>query len=465
MRTIAGAAAALAIIVFVGGCGGGGGSSSSSVLPQLRFTPPPSPTPTGSGHPSPTPTPTGHPSPTPTPTGHPTPTPTPAPPTPTPTPLAISHVLTWDTDDLGPDTIGPSPAAVARYVNALLTVPSTGASAVNAGIMSVLYTDPNRVAPGDPMYTSDETTFAHDCNNQRITVTGSPDYLMDVHSSHLWSLWPQEVQEFQTWGAVYDYVFEDSADEIQTQKLSAQPCGFDQTDWTDQTNTMDDDLALPIIYNGLGLIPAGYSSPGPSIGLNPTTQGGMSEDCYSGRTPTGYFYQPHWSAEENTEIQMHEAGKLFVCQSDWYVVASSAIGQRMYQLASFLLTYDLGTQYYKTEYQTPSAVHVMPESQLIPLDPLLPTPSNVSGLGLSDGLYAREYAECFIGGQFVGACAAVVNPNNPKSSKPIAFPWPTKYHHTLVTAGEGWYDGGTVSASGAAPPALVPGATGLIVFP
>ena len=375
------------------------------------------------------------------------------------------HVHTWDTDDLGPDTIHVAPAQAAPYVDALLTVPSTGGIVKAAGILSMLYTDPNRVAPGTPMYTNDETTFAHDCNNSRITVQGSPDYLMDVHSTHLWSLWPQEVQLFQTWGATWDYIFEDSADEIQTQKLSAQPCNFSQSDWTSNTNTMDDNLSLPIIYNGLGLIPTGYSSPGPSIGLNPTTNGGMSEDCYSGRTPTGYFFQPHWSAEENTEITMAQAGKLFVCQSDWYVDAASAVSQRMYQYASFLLTYDRNSQYVKSEFQTPSAVHVMPETQLVATSPLVGTPSNINGLLIGSGLYGREYAACYIGGNYVGPCAALVNPNNPKNFRPLPFPWAGKYHHTLVTAGEGWYDGGTISPTGPAPPSLVAGATGLIVFP
>jgi hypothetical protein len=377
----------------------------------------------------------------------------------------MKHVMTWDSDDLGPDTMHVTPAQAAPYVQILLTVPQTGAAVEAAGIISALYTDPNRVAPGGPMYTSDESTFAHDCSNNRITVQDSPDYLMDVHSTHLWSLWPEEVQTFQGWGAMFNYIFEDSADEIQTEKLSAQPCNFNQDDWTNQTNSMDNQLGYPIIYNGLGLIPQGTSSPGPSIGLNATTNGGMSEDCYSGRTPTGYYYQPHWSAEENTEIQMQEAGKLFICQSDWFVDAASSVPQRMYQLASFLMTYDRNSQYVKTEFQTPSALHVMPEAQLVPLNPSIATPSDISGLLLSSGLYGREYNDCYIDGNYVGPCATVVNPNNPKDSKPLAFPWPTKYKHTLVTSGEGWYDGGKVSATGPAPPALVPGATGLIVFP
>ena len=386
-------------------------------------------------------------------------------PTPTPTPIAMDHVLTWDMDDGSPHSILVSPSQARPWLDWAL-VDSRHSDAANAaGLVTALYTDPNRVAPGDPMYTDDETTFAHDCSGNRITVAGSPNFLMDVHSTHLERLWPGEVRLMKRWGAQYDYVFEDSADEIQTQKLSAQPCGFVQTDWTLHTNAMDGLLGHPMIYNGLGLIPGATSSPGPSIGLNPTTSGGMSEDCYTGRTPSGYFYQPHWYAEENTEIQMARAGKRFICQANWYGDASQSIGLRLFYFASFLMTYDATDDIAATNFSTPSELHVMPEAQLVPEMAIAPMPSDISGLALAGGLYGREFHRCYFAAQFVSACAVLVNPNNPKNSKPAAFPWTGKYQHTLVVSGEGAYDGGVASVQGPPPPSQVPGGTGLILFP
>src|SRR5579863_3699787 len=136
----------------------------------------------------------------------------------------------------------------------------------------------------------------------------------------------------------------------------------------------------------------------------------------------------------------------------------------MYFYASFLLTYDHYTDMVKTNFGTPSDLHVMPEAQLIPTDPLVRVPSDISGLLLSTGVYGREWHACFLAHVFVGPCALVVNPNNPKNSAPLAFPWPYKYHHTLLVSGEGVYDGGMASVDGPAPPATVPGGTGLIVF-
>lgn len=379
-------------------------------------------------------------------------------------PISQKHVQTWLIIGEPGGTYSVSPAQVSQWVDYVMTTPALSSAAQAAGEKSVLYSDPNRQAPGGPMWTNDETTFAHDCNGNRITVSGSNTYLMDVHSTHLWALWPAFVAQTVSWGGVWSYIFEDSADEINTQRLSQLPCNFDQTDWTNNTNLMDQALGQTnIIYNGLGLIQGGGTQPGPAIGLNPTTQGGMSEDCYVGRTPTGYFYAPHWEASENTELQMAQQGKLFICHADAYTDASQSQLLRTYFYASFLLTYDRSTQIVNTEFLTPSGVTVMPEAQLVPTQPIQSSPGDISGLMQSSGVYGREYRACYLAGNYAGPCAAVVNPNHPGMQ--MAFPWPTKYHHTLAMSGYGVYDGGTVSTNGAAPPAMMDGGTAQIVFP
>lgn len=375
------------------------------------------------------------------------------------------HVLTSDLDDTSFDHMRISPKQARPWLDWVLVDPPHSLEAKAAGLTVMLYTDPNRQAPGGIMWTHDESTFAHDCGGHRISVQGSNNDLMDVHSNHLWALWPASVIIMQGWGAVWDYIFEDSADEIQTQKLSAMPCNFDQNDWTARTNQMDGLLGLPIMYNGLGLIPPGWSTPGPSIGLNPTTKGGVSEDCYVGRTPTGYFYTPHWNATENTELQMQHAGKFFICEADSYAQAQSSVTARLFYYASFLMTYDRNTQLVHTHFATPSELHVMPEAQLVPENPVVPTPDKISALALAGGLYGREYRSCYFAGSLVGRCAVVVNPNKPRWSPAIAFPWSSRYRHTLVVSGSGIYDGGTARVDGPPPPSKVAGGTGVIAFP
>lgn len=379
----------------------------------------------------------------------------------------MHHVYTWDAFDNSTGAVNISPAQAAPWLDYALTIPSTSQAVRTAGIKSALYMNPNREAPGDIMYGNNETEYAHDCSGNRI-LEYHPNPLADYtdpHSTVLQSLWSQALNAEVSWGAVFDFVFEDNADQPVPGNMTGTPCNFTWSDWTNATNTLDTSLGAPVIGNSLGYTLPGSESPGPGIGITPSTSGDMSEDCYVGRTPTGYFYMPRWAATQNSELQMAQQSKLFICHSDWYGDASVSTALRMYFYASVLLTYNRSFQIIDTEFATPSSLHVMPEDQLVPTNPLVATPSDISGLTQSSGVYGREYRTCYFAGQYVGSCAVVVNPYNPLSGPARAFPWPTKYHHTLVTYGEGVYDGGTAGFNGPAPPSTMPGGTAEIVFP
>jgi hypothetical protein len=384
----------------------------------------------------------------------------------TPAPIAMKHVMTWDKDDHTSNAILITPAQAAPWLNFALTVPATSKAVMAAGIKSALYMNPNRLAPGDLMYTSDETEFTHDCSGNRITEykPNPKAYYTDPNSVTLQAQWVQAVITEKAWGGVFNYVFEDNADTPNPNNMSGTPCNFDWNAWTAATNALDTALGSTVIGNSLGYTLPGSTSPGPGIGITPSTSGDMSEDCYVGRSPSGYFNVPRWAATENTEIQMAQAGRLFICHADWFQDASVSVGQRLYFYASFLLTYDRDNQVVNTEFFTPSELHVMPEAQLVPTRPQIPTPADISGLLTPSGVYGRVYDACFLAGNYVGPCAIAVNANNPKT-KPLAYPWPTKYQHTLVVSGEGVYDGGTVGTNGLAPPAMMNGATAVIAFP
>ena len=379
---------------------------------------------------------------------------------------SMNHVHTWLIIGSAGGTSKVTPDQVVQWVDYTMTKQADSLIAHALGMKTIFYTDPNRVSKNDLMYTKDESTFAHDCNGKRITVLTKDKFLMDVHSKHVWSLWPWATTTMMGWGGggVYDYVFEDTADSVDALKLSSIPCNFDQTDWTNNTNTMDNDLGYSIIYNGLSHVPRGTESPAPAFYLNPTAFGGMAEDCYVGRSPSGYHYSTNWMGMENTEIGMQQTGKLFVCHGDAYTDAKTSGALRTYFYASVLLTYDPNTTIVNTEFLTPSGVTVMPEAQLVPLSPLVATPTTIDGLIQSSGVYGREYGDCYLAGSDIGPCAVAVNSDKP-TNQTLAFPWPTKYHHTLKMMGKGAYDGGTVSIAGPAPPANMAGGTAVIVFP
>ena len=376
------------------------------------------------------------------------------------------HVLTWQNIGMNGGTSKVGPAQLAGMIDYSVIDQPDSIIAHSLGIKTVIYTDPNRTGPGDIMHTNIEKTYAHDCHGSRIGVIGKDKQLMNVESQTLWSEWGPAVLTMIGWngGGVYDYIFEDTADSINN--LKSMPCHFNQNTWTKNTNGMDSALGMPIIYNGLSHIDKGSTQPAVEFQLNPTTKGGEAEECYVGRTPSGYHYAPYWLGMENTEIGMARAGKIFDCTGTDTTQASTsaAIPLRTYFYASFLLAYDLDKSIVESEFTTPSEVTVMPESQLVPEQPLVPTPSSIDGLREPSGVYGREYAACYLRGTLIGACAVAVNPNNPHDA-PLAFPWPSKYQHTLTMNGGGLYDGGTVGTKGPAPPAKMGGATAVIAFP
>jgi hypothetical protein len=377
-----------------------------------------------------------------------------------------THVLTWDALDYGNGNTTVTPAQAAPWLTWLMTDPDRSAAFHEAGIKTMYYTQPNRQAPGGAEYSSDESTFAHDCNNNRIMTTNYADhYLMNPASAKLGQLWQQEVSDvLHNWGGQYDAVYEDLTDTIMY--TDGSPCNFAQSDWSAESNAMSSyatSEGVQLFYNGLAATTNvdGIDSISPTIAMNGSTSGGMFEGCY---TTSGAFPRLHnslWVVTENTEIAMALAQKLFFCRGLDTDDANSAIGDRLYQYASFLLTYHRLTSVLGESFTTHDLFSELPESKLVATDSVLPYPSDVSQLVQTGGVYGRQWRACYIAGVAVGPCAAVVNEST-NASEP--FPWPTLYHHTLALSGEDIVAGGTVSAEGPSPAAEVAPLSGEIVF-
>ena len=374
--------------------------------------------------------------------------------------IVPNHVLTWD---WYPRTGEVNPNVVAPYVDyAAVQAPDVNAFDA-AGIKTVLYTDPNRTYVGQPMYTKDESTFAHDCSGNRILVPGRSHkvFQMDPRSPHLEPLWAAWVNRVLGNGYNYMYVFQDSANSIHND--SAVPCGYTETAWSAASNANDVALGKSIIYNGLGTLGDGWNKPPPSILINPTTTGGMLEGCYGNIGQNNPLPKKTvWVNFETTELRMTTIDKPFVCRGLSKPQAEYALAQRIYMYASFLLTYDLTTSIMSEKFSTPSHMSVFPEETFVALSPLKLLPTSIAQLKTSQWTYGRQYGACYLWGIPVGTCAAVVNAD--ESSKAHPFPWPGVYHHTLVLQGSGILDGGTASVTGAAPPTNVPGMSAIIAI-
>jgi hypothetical protein len=370
------------------------------------------------------------------------------------------HVLTYDifTHEGQVD-----PVIAAPYLDfAELTYKDANAYHA-AGIKTVLYTDPNRTYVGQPMYTNDESTFAHDCNGNRITVGDRRfvTYQMDPRSPDLEPLWADWVYGVLNAGYNFDFIFEDASNNIHND--SGVPCGYTEAAWTAASNANDTALGQLIIYNGLGTLADGINNPPPSILLNPTTWGGHLEGCYGNITTNNPLPKMAvWRNFETTELTMSTLAKPFVCRGLSSPPAETAYPLRIYQYASFLLTYNPETSIISEKFSTPSNLGVFPEETLVALEPLIPSPASLNKLKTTHWTYGRQYAACYLAGQLIGSCAAVVNADNPSGAHP--FPWPGVYSHTLVLNGSGIIDGGTASAAGPPPPDMVPGTSAVIAI-
>jgi hypothetical protein len=355
---------------------------------------------------------------------------------------------------------------MAPYLTWATTNARDSVAARDAGIRTVMYTDPNHVNITSPLYSSDESEYAHDCSGQRITILNKPvtTYLTDPSSTTLATLWAAQVSlAEQGWGGVYDVIFEDSTDVVTN--VSAMPCNFDQTAWTAESLALTASLAAPVRYNGLGSLVDGPSQISPAIGVLPASVGATLEGCYSNGDPT--HPMPHstvWQTYENTEIQVVASGNTFVCRGLSALPDSTSQVYRIYMYASYLLTYSPTTTIFSDAFKTANGFFaVEPESQLVAKNPVAAAPSDISQLIVGTGTYGRQYKNCYYAGKWVGPCAAVVNSDSP--THPHAFPWPTQYHHTMVLYGGDILDGGTASMSGPPPPAEMSGESAVVAFP
>lgn len=311
------------------------------------------------------------------------------------------------------------------------------------GVKTILYTNPNRVEPGDPLYGSREDEYAHTCAGARARGEARyPGLLLTNPRSHtLASMWRHTV-DAHTGEARFNAVFADEA--VGTAYAQDTPCGYDFNAWLRDETQLFRHLGYPVIYNGLNDF-AGHSI-AREIALNAGAIGGMMEECYAQLSAGHRVGGWRWWATEETEIAMARDHKYFFCYGRDLTPADQAYASRMYTYASFLLTYDPRTTVLWEYYATPTGGHVMPESQLVALDPVKRV-TRVAQLRTRTGAYVREYRTCYIAGRFVGACAAAVNPD--KSEHDLSL---HGYHRTLVLQGSGIFDGGRVRIENRPPP-------------
>ena len=372
----------------------------------------------------------------------------------------MSHIPTGDFlgGPYGTHSIKWSQAA--PYLTWAMTDKHSATAISAVGIKTVFYSDPDRTLPGVAMYTNDESTFAHACNGQRVTIpylSGDhylSEYQMDVASPALHKLWSKVISKMMA-AAHFDAVYEDDAGVAPTViSTPSPPCNYNDAAWLGAAAQMEGSVPLPVMFNGLSHYQ--YTKEDVSLNLalftNPSTFAGDLEHCYATYVSTYKIGHWHWDAQENTELKTVNLGKTFGCEVRNLDDAETAADVRTYAYASLLLSYKPDQVILWENFATTSGLHVMPETSLIALQPVVPAPLDVSRLRINNGVYGREYRACYLATRYVAPCAVVVNPD-----LTTAYPWPygNKYRHTLRLRGGGVIEGGTATADGPAPPAVV----------
>ncbi|MGH7661985.1 MAG: hypothetical protein ACRENA_13865, partial [Vulcanimicrobiaceae bacterium] len=246
-----------------------------------------------------------------------------------------THVLTGDYlgGYAGTKTVTASQAAPVLSWAEVAAVDANNISA--AGIKTLDYIDPFRQASTDPLYSSDDSTFAHDCSGNRIPIylQSATQYLMNPGSTNLENainVW--QAAESNT-GHI-DAFFYDDIDTLYG--VSATPCDPPSTSWDSLIASFIATSQHPVVFNGYGM----NADSGALIGL-PSVRGGMVEGCYgdAGSSTPPYVTGSTWTQNENLELAAAAAQKLFFCYNAPTTDAASSLGLRQFIDSSFLLTY------------------------------------------------------------------------------------------------------------------------------
>ncbi len=421
------------------------------------------------------------------------------------------HVLTWDRYgelDIGACIPGTdagypciAPATAALWVDWAETSPQNAWDVHDAGIHMYLYTDPSWITYESPWTDVEPEDMAHVCDASCdlgtdggsagcISRGSYDDYMTDPHSPHMLTVWRAAIAQYEGYARPspappYDAVMEDDA--VNTYGAKELPCGYVESNWVaaDALLIANEEKAeggLPVLFNGP--FPGEDASVlGANTGLADASFGARMEECYVQNAPSGDAGAPScadysplavdsvWQSFENNEIFYASRHQFLICLENDVRPGTSQVTERMYQFASYLLTYDLGSTVLGTTFDTPTHFRVYPEVQLVAMDPLVAVdtspskPANwVLQLEDSGGAFFREYADCFYAGAPLGACAVVVNSSPCQTAPMPAFKG--SFHHTLAIDPAHTEDvlaGGQATLTGPPPGPTVPPLTGLVL--
>jgi hypothetical protein len=381
--------------------------------------------------------------------------------------ISQTHLITADYLGSPDGTTTVSAAEAAPHLNWAETGIGNTQTIAAAGIKTMVYMDMDRLTTSDPPYSKlSGSEFEETCSGARISddQDDTTQYVTNPASSAARAIIDAYVIAY-TAGYTVDAIFEDDADPLgqyPASYFSGAPCDYSDSAWIAGEEEMLAGYDHDTFVNGFSQMTQAAPVPDTvDLLANATTIGGNMESCYVKDTSPTEEDTWVWVGTENTSLTVTGEDKYFMCFAMDYAEASSEIASRIYTLASFLMTYNPTYSIFREGYETPSGLHVMPESQFVPTVPVVPQPSNVSTLEEAN-VYVREYRACYYAGKLIGQCAMVVNNDTATHVTPALA---LTYKHTLTLSGNGILDDGSVGFDGPAPPASVAERSAFIALP
>jgi hypothetical protein len=361
-----------------------------------------------------------------------------------------------------------SPSTFAPYLSWAYTLTGNLGKTQSAGIKTVIYADPVMPTKGQYEYTEITGTYtsarAKGCNGSYTTNYNGTGYILDPTTSSA-GAYVTNVIDYYTnkakganpgYSQPYDLVFVDNSGPLYN--ATPMPCDYNASTYGTYLDSALAKSGAPVILNTLSTSSTNLSTYVARL-KGSTVMGGEYEHCFDDR---------QWTVEENAQLQAvalikgeGKKGPAFWCYvdgSEGSVTGSTATAQRMYDYASFLMTYDPNLSVYQTAFATTSGFKVYPETGFVPMNPAS-TPLSVSSLLSSTGAYTQRYSACYYRGSLIGQCEIAVNPG----SSTVSVPNPAGLAHSMVLSGGGVLDGGTATFSGGKVTSLAAGHAAIMV--
>lgn len=360
-----------------------------------------------------------------------------------------------------------NPTVYAPYLSWAYPLYSKMLATYESGIKTIVYIDPimplNNSYEGSDLNGTYSSVRATDCSGTPITTYSGTGVLADPRAPAAASYYADVANYYvknkltpysltQDW----DAMFIDNNGALYG--TSAMPCNYDPGTWGAAFDNAISTVPQSFVTNSLS---AGDGQTQTYVNRlkAPNIIGGVYEECFSNGL---------WSSEENSQIEtialLRSEGKPqgpgWWCYLDnTSADGSTAIPQRLFAYASFLLTYDPNYSLFQESYTTsPSTFQVFPETGFVPLNPAN-VPNSVSSLQSSTGAYVQYYNACYYRGSLVGRCEIAVNPG----SGTVNVPNPYGLSHSMVLSGSGVLDGGTATFGGPAPTSLASQTAAILV--